>query len=342
MDALLVTDSVNVTYLTGFRGEDSYLLVGQDHLWLITDSRFTEQAAAEAPQCEIVKRDGSIIKETAQTFARSGARSLGFEAASLSFASYRELADAVGCVEPQPTKSLVEKLREVKSEEEIARIRAAAELADAALLSIREQIAPGMTERELANLLEYTLRERGARKPSFESIVAARQRSSLPHARATDAAITPGDPVLVDWGAERDLYCSDCTRVFFLAAPDARWREVYATVRRAQELGIAAVRAGAALREVDGAARHHIAQAGYGSHFGHGLGHGVGLRVHESPALNERAEGTLAEGMVITIEPGIYLPGWGGVRIEDLVVVRADGAEVLTSLPKELDAAILT
>jgi len=341
IDALLVSEPANVTYLTGFRGDDSYLLVDQDHLCLITDSRYIEQASAEAPQCELIRRNGSIVKETAQTFGRLGATSLGFEAASMSFSSFRELAEALGGVAPVPKKGLVEKLREVKDEEEIERIRKAAALADAALKALRSQIAPGATERELANRIEFALRDEGARRSAFEPIVAARQHSSLPHAQATDARIAPGDAVLIDWGAERDLYCSDCTRVFFLAAPDARWREVYATVRRAQELAIEALRAGAAMRDVDGAARRHISQAGYGSNFGHGIGHGVGLRVHESPAMNERAEGALAEGMVVTVEPGIYLPGWGGVRIEDLVVVRKDGAEVLTSLPKELDAVIL-
>jgi len=341
VDAFLVSDPANVTYLTGFRGDDSYLLLDQDHLFLVTDSRYTEQAAAEAPQCEIVKRDGSIIKETAKAFGRLGAKSLGIEAASMSVSSFRDLAEALEGVEPLPKKGLVEKLREVKDEGEIERIRKAAALADATLTALRGQIVPGMTEREVANRIDFSLREAGARRPSFEPIVAARQRSSLPHAQATDARLAPGDAVLIDWGAERDLYSSDCTRMFFLAAPDARWREVYATVRRAQELAIEAIRAGAGLREVDAVARQHISQAGYGSNFGHGLGHGVGLRVHESPSMNERAEGTLAAGMVVTVEPGIYLPGWGGVRIEDLVVVRQEGAEVLTSLPKELDAVIL-
>jgi len=341
VEALLVTDAANVTYLSGFRGADSHLVVGHDHLWLITDSRYTEQAAAEAPQCEIVRREESLIKTSAETFAASEARNLAFESASLSVAAHAELTEALDGAEPIPKKNLVEKLREVKDEDEIERIRKAVEAAEAAFEAVRSQLAPGQTERDVADALEYEMRKRGARKGAFDAIVAARERSSLPHAHATDAVIAPGDPVLIDWGAQRDLYCSDCTRLLFLRAPDTRWREIYGIVREAQELALASIHAGAAMRDVDAAARQRIDQAGYGEQFGHGLGHGVGLRVHEGPALSTRAEGALAEGMVVTVEPGIYLPGWGGVRIEDLVLVQKDGAQVLTSLPKVLDAVIL-
>jgi len=342
LDAALVTDVADVIYLSGFRGDSSYLLVSRDHVWLITDSRYTEQAAMEAPRCEVVQHEASLIKSAAELFVRSRARSLAFEPGAISFAAYGDLTEALDGVELAPRKDLVRKLRAIKDEDEIERIRRAAEVADAAFRSVVERLAPGQTEREVANALEHEMRKRGARKGAFDVIVAARERSSLPHAQATDAAIEPGDAVLIDWGAERDLYCSDCTRVVFLAPPDGRWSAIYGIVREAQQRALEAVRAGVPARDVDAAARGSIAEAGHGQHFGHGLGHGVGLRVHECPAIKAQSEDVLAEGMVVTIEPGVYLPGWGGVRIEDLVVVREDGAEVLSSVAKDLEAGILS
>ncbi len=341
LDLLLVAEVANVTYLTGFRGDSSWLLLGQDKAWLVTDGRYTEQAEAEAPDCEVVRHTVSLAKSTAELANASGGKTLGFEANVLTVATHGDLAKELQGVEAVPKKGLVEKLRRVKDEEEIERIRRAVALADGAFRKVRSRLGAGQTEAQVANSLEFEMRRRGARKGAFDAIVAARHRSSLPHAQATQATIAAGDPVLVDWGAELDLYCSDCTRMVFLKAPAARWRRVYQTVLAAQEKAIAAIRAGASGKEVDAAAREHIAGAGHGDDFKHGLGHGVGLRVHEGPTLSMRSEDTLAEGMVVTVEPGIYLAGWGGVRIEDLVVVRRDGAEVLSSLPKTLEAAIL-
>jgi len=338
---LLVSEAANVTYLTGFSGDSSWLLVAQDQAWLVTDGRYVEQAAAEAPLCEVVRHTKSLAVSAAELANASGGKTLGFEPNALTVATHGDLVKELQGVEAVAKKSLVEKLRQVKDEDEIARIRAAVAVADAAFGALRQRLAPGMSEAQVANDLEYELRRLGARKPSFDAIIAARQRSSLPHARATDAVIGAGDPVLVDWGAERDLYCSDCTRVVFLGAPNAAWREIYEIVREAQEKALAAIRPGVPCREVDAAARIHMAQAGYGDAFKHGLGHGVGLRVHEGPTLSARSEDTLAEGMVVTVEPGIYVAGWGGVRIEDLAVVRRDGPEVLSSLPKTLETAIL-
>lgn len=342
LDAFLVAGEANVTYLTGFSGDSSYLLVDHDHAWLITDGRYTEQAAAEAPDTEVVRHTVSLVGSVADLVAASGARALGFAPAELSHATYGKLADALNGTPAIGREELVEPQRAVKDADEIERIRRATQAADAAWRTVVDQLEPGQTERDVANDLDYAMRREGARKGSFDACVAARQRSSLPHAQPTDAVIAPGDAVLFDWGAVRDLYCSDCTRVVFLAAPNARWREIYGVVRQAQARAIEAVRPGAALRDVDAAARNAIAEAGFGEQFSHGLGHGVGLRVHESPRINSRAEGTLAEGMVVTVEPGVYLPGWGGVRIEDLVVVRHDGPEVLTSAPKDMEAVILS
>jgi len=342
LDALLVTDAANVTYLSGFTGDSSWLLVGRDHVWLVTDGRYTEQAAAEAPHCEVVRRKDSLVAAVAELCPTAAVRTLGFSPDELTYGAYTKLVESLEGVEAVARKDLVENLRAVKDDEEIEAIRRAVRAADEAFMRIRGRLSPGGTEREVANALEFEMRGLGARKSSFELIVAARQRSSLPHAYATDAEIAPGDPVLIDWGAQVGTYCSDATRVLFLGAPSAQWREVYSAVLKAQRVAIEALSPGVPTKEVDAVARRAIAEAGYGERFAHGLGHGVGLKVHEKPALGEKAEDTLAEGMVVTIEPGIYIPGWGGVRLEDLVVVRRDGPEVLTSVPKSLEEAILT
>lgn len=341
IELLLVAETANVTYLTGFSGDSAHLLLSAKDAWLITDGRFTEQAAAEAPHCEVVRHTASLAKCAAELANASGAKTLGFEPNVLTVAAHADLTKELQGVEPVPKKGLVEKLRQLKDAEELQRIRAAAALADDAFRAIRARLAPGQSEAEVANALEFEMRRLGARRGAFEAIVAARQRSSLPHARATDATIAPGDPVLVDWGAEMGLYCSDCTRMLFLGQPDSRWSELYELVREAQEKAIEAIRPGVDAREVDAAARVHIAQAGYGDAFKHGLGHGVGLRVHEGPTLSSRSEDKLAPGMVVTVEPGIYVAGWGGIRIEDLVAVRPDGPEILSSIPKHIATAVI-
>ena len=340
--ALLVTSEANVTYLTGFTGDSSYLLVTGDGQWFLTDSRYTEQAGKEAPQCELVERKETLVKATAEVLAGTGAKSMAFEAPALRYSTYQDLCEGLDGVELVPRKELVEKLREIKDEGELERIRTAIAAAEAAFDEAVGELAAGQTEREVATKLDNAMRRRGAKKGSFEVAVAARERSSLPHAQPTDAVIEPGDTVLIDWGAEVNLYCSDCTRTMFLAPPDDRWREVYGIVLEAQLEAIEAIRPGAGLKEVDAVARDRIAAAGYGERFRHGLGHGIGLRVHEGPRLSRQSEGEVAEGMVMTVEPGIYIPGWGGVRIEDMIVVREDGAEVLTSVRKGLDAVVLS
>jgi Xaa-Pro aminopeptidase len=341
VDAFLVAEVANVTYLTGFTGDSSYLLVSPDRAWLVTDGRYTEQAAMETKGCEIVRHRVSLVKSAARLANKLGARLLGFEPNVLTVAAHGDLTKELNGVEAVAKKGLVEKLRQVKDKDELARIRAAVKVADAAFLAVRSHLTAGQTEAEVANALEFEMRRLGARKGSFDAIAAAGARSSLPHARATQAAIAPGSPVLLDWGAELDVYCSDCTRMLFLGPPSAKWRRVYERVRKAQARALAAIRPGVPCKDVDAAARRYTKAGGYGAAFKHGLGHGVGLRVHEGPTLSTRSEDTLAEGNVVTVEPGIYIAGWGGVRIEDIVVVRSDGSEVLSSLPKTLEAAIL-
>lgn len=334
---MLVTDLVNVRYLTGYSGSNGLALVGPQTRTFITDFRYVEQAADEVdPSFERIRAPQELLEAVAAALPSAELR-LGFETAHLSVREHRRLHELLPeGIELVETQGLVEDLRAVKDEAEIERIRAATELADAALMEVLEQGLVGRTERQVALALEVAMRERGAERPSFETIVAAGPHGALPHAGAREVRIEPGQLVVVDWGAQLDGYCSDCTRTFATGEPSERAREAYALTLSAQLAGLEGVRVGAGGREVDAGARRLIDDAGHGEHFGHGLGHGVGLEIHEAPRLSQRSEDTLAAGNVVTVEPGVYLPGELGVRIEDLVVVREQGPEILTSLSKEL------
>jgi Xaa-Pro aminopeptidase len=340
LDALLVSNLVNVRYLTGYTGSNGLALVGPQTLAFLTDFRYVEQAAAEVdPAFERREVPRNLLEGVEQALP-GGELRLGFEAAHLAVAQHEKLRELLPArVELAPSTRLVEELRAVKEPAEVERIRAACRLADEALEALLARGLAGRSERELALALEWEMRTRGARRASFEPIVAAGPHGALPHATPRERAIAHGELVVIDWGAELDGYCSDCTRT--LAAgelPDEDAREVYELVARAQRAGLEAVRAGAGAREVDGAARRLIEDGGHGEHFGHGLGHGVGLEVHEGPTLNAHSEDTLRAGHVVSVEPGVYLPGRLGVRIEDLVLVTESGCEILTSLEKALSA----
>jgi Xaa-Pro aminopeptidase len=261
----------------------------------------------------------------------------GFDDAHLSVRAHGRLAAKAGTgVELVPAGGLVERLRAVKDEEELRAMRAAARIADSAYEQLRDRGLTGRSEREVARSMVRQMEELGAEGPSFPAIVAAGAQGALPHAEPRDVEIPPGTLVVVDAGARVDGYCSDCTRTFATGPLDDGALEVYELVRRAQGEALAAARAGAARRDVDGVARRIIEEAGHGERFGHGLGHGVGLEIHEDPRLTRTAEGSLEAGNTVTIEPGVYLPGSFGVRIEDLVAIGADGPEILTGFPKEL------
>ena len=332
LDCLLVTNLVNVRYLTGFTGTNGACVVSRDERLFITDFRYVEQAESQVRGFELVKGERELLGDMAQRLSGRA----GFDDAHVSVRSHRKLSEAVGeGTELVEAAGLVERLRRVKDAEEVVAITAATELADGVYELLREDGIAGRTERELARRLEQELRERGA-EPAFPTIVASGPQGALPHAVPRDTEIEPGSLVIVDMGAQLDGYCSDCTRTFAAGEPDGRAGEVYELVRSAQEAALGAVRAGAGCAEVDGVASELIEAAGQGERFGHGLGHGVGLEVHEGPRLAKTAEGKLEAGNVVTVEPGVYLPGELGVRIEDLVVVTDDGADVLTSFPKEL------
>ena len=346
LDALVVDSLVNVRYLTGFTGSSAAVLVVSDdaraklggHRFL-SDFRYAEQSAVQVPDAferEIVT--GELLGALAASLADSGGR-LGFDDASLTVKRHQKLAELLGSDwELVPHTGVVERLREVKDAGEIARIRAASELADEALRAVLEDGLAGRTEREVAIELELRMRRLGAQAPSFPSIVAAGAHGALPHATPRDQEIPTDVLVTIDWGALHEGYCSDCTRTYATGdAISAQAREIYELVLGAQLQGLEAVRAGLSGREVDAVARAVIEAAGRGEDFGHGLGHGVGMEIHEGPRLSRTAgEEPLRVGNVVTVEPGVYLPGVLGVRIEDLVVVGADAQEVLTSLPKEL------
>jgi Xaa-Pro aminopeptidase len=339
IDLLLVTDLVNVRYLTGYTGSNGLVLIGPQLRIFISDFRYQEQAAEEVEDSfarRIAPAPQGLLDLVGEALP-SGELRLGFEADHVSVSQHQQLRRQLrDDVELVSTSRLVETLRAVKEPDEVARIRAATALADAAFDRLVGERIVGRSERELALALENDMRRRGAERVSFETIVAAGAHGALPHAQPRDVEIHEGDLVVIDWGAELDGYCSDCTRTIAAGEPGTDARDVYELVLEAQLAGLQAVQSGRGGREVDGLARELIAGSGYAEQFGHGLGHGVGLEVHERPTLSARSDDELAAGNVVTVEPGVYIPGQFGIRIEDLVVVTDDGCAILTSVPKQL------
>ena len=334
LDQLFVSNLTNVRYLTGFTGTNGACLVSTDGLIFFTDFRYTERAADEVgPEWGRPDAERELIPQIVG--AMSGR--VGFEDAHLSVRQLARLEAAAGeDVELLPAGDLVEQQRAVKEPGELEKIAAAAELADGVYRWALERGLVGRTERDVAQACEARIRELGA-EPSFPPIVAAGPNGALPHAEPGDRKIGAGELVVFDMGAELDGYCSDCTRTYATGELDGEAKEVYELVLRAQEAALEAVTAGASGKEVDAVPRELISGAGHGDEFGHGTGHGVGLEVHESPRLATTSEDELAESNVVTVEPGVYVPGRFGVRIEDLVVVTDNGARNLSGMPKELE-----
>lgn len=334
LDALLVTDLDNVRYLAGFTGSNGALLVASDPAAdaIATDGRYLTQVAEQSGDLRAI-----IERDVAKALLAEADGTVGFEATALSYADHARLAPEARLV---PTTRLVEKLREVKDDGEIELLRRACAISDQALAALVEEgaIRPGATEAQVARRLENLMYEFGAEAVAFETIVAAGPNSAIPHHRPTDAVLATGDFVKIDFGARFRGYHADETRTFVLGEPAAWQREIYDVVRAAQTAGREALVPGADVRAIDGAARAVIEAAGYGEQFLHGLGHGVGVQIHEAPTLGKLGSGTLSDGAVVTVEPGVYLPGRGGVRIEDTLVVRADGPELLTRTTKDLIA----
>lgn len=339
-DAILVTSEINVRYLTGFTGDSTYLLLSPKETRLISDSRFTTQLEEECPGLEAAIRTQKtkMVDAVAEVLAGTKPGRIGFEADHVAFAFWEQLRDAAKTSELTAVSGLVEKLRAVKDAGEIAEIREAVRLAERAFRVVTAGLTPDMTEVEAAHAMEATLRRFGAPGVSFEPIIAAGDRAALPHYRAAANRIGDASLLLIDWGARGPGgYVSDLTRTFATGEMEPALQKVHRIVDEARRAGIAAVRPDAKATDVDAAARSVIEKAGYGEYFGHGLGHGIGLQVHESIRLSSISKDVLKPGMVLTIEPGIYLPGRGGVRIEDDVLVTEDGCEVLSTLPRELE-----
>jgi Xaa-Pro aminopeptidase len=353
LDALLVSNPVNVTYLTGFTGEASYLIVGRTQQLLVTDGRFTGQLADECSGLDLHVRPPTTTTppEVAKVLTGLGFKTLGFESKHVTVALLDVWRDLANTIDWSPQLAVVEELRAVKDADEIGQIREAIAIAERAYTMFRAMIEPDATERDLADALEMYVRKAGGTATSFPSIVAVGERSALAHAPPTDRPVRSADWLLVDWGAAETYYKSDLTRLLITRRSwfrprsskprmdDPKLAKVYAAVLAAQDRAVAAVRPGAKAKDVDAAARAALADAGFEQFFTHGLGHGLGLQVHEAPDLRASSTDVLRAGMVVTIEPGVYLPGWGGVRIEDDVLVTPAGCERLTTLPRDFASA---
>lgn len=336
LDGLIVTNPTHVLYLTGFSGGEGLAIVGQNVAQLLVDFRYVEQAERESPGWERIKVPQRLRDTLAETLQKDGFQRVGVEASHLTVEQWQSWRDFFPNLVWEATTGLVEDLRLVKEEAEISAIRQAAELTDRAFEHILGFLRPGVTEREVALELEFFLRKEGASGVSFPLIVAAGPNGSMPHHQPGTRPLAPGDLVVIDMGCVVDHYCSDFTRTVALKPVSSQAREIYEVTLRAQQAGLAAIRAGVACRDADAAARQVINEAGFGEYFGHGLGHGVGLEIHERPRLGPTGEETLAANMVVTVEPGIYLPGVAGVRIEDLVRVTPDGIQDFTAATKDL------
>ncbi len=338
LDGLLVTSLPNIRYLTGFSGSSALLLVTALECVLLTDFRYETQVVDEVADAATVRIEPTNLWAGLWPVmaGMAGLERVGFESAHLLHRDFARLLEQGSRWQWRPATDLVETLRAVKDDQEVACIERAVGMAERALQRTLERLRPGLTETAVAGILEGCLRDEGSEAFPFPSIVASGPRSALPHARAADRLLQRGDFVLLDFGAVADGYCSDITRTVVLGPPSAEQGEIYGIVLEANQRASGAVRAGLRGMAADAVAREYIAACGYGDAFGHSLGHGIGLEVHEAPRLARSVEAPLAAGMVVTIEPGIYRPGWGGVRIEDDVLITETGGRVLTHFPRHL------
>jgi Xaa-Pro aminopeptidase len=334
-DLLLVTNLTNIRYLTGFTGSEALLVLSPEQGWFLTDSRYTSQAGAEVTGAQVVEFTNRL-ESLAQILKDAGAAKVAFEAGNMTVQLFQEIEGKVPGIELVSVDASFGALRTVKDAGELEILEQVAAIASQALLETLPKLKPGAVESDIAWALEVAMRERGAENKSFDFIIASGERGALPHGRASGKKLAAGELVTLDYGAIYQGYCSDETVTVALGEPDDRQREVYETVRTAQQMAIEAARPGMNLRDVDAIARDHIASKGYGQYFGHGLGHGVGIDIHEHPTVSPRTTTIVEVGMVFTVEPGIYIPGWGGVRIEDTVVMEPDGCRRITQVPKDL------
>lgn len=335
IEAVLITGEVNRRYLTGFMGSSGYVLITHQKAWLLTDFRYLTQAAEQAPGFEIVDHGASVTGTMLSLLKQENIDRLGFEEEQMVFATYRTYESELKPVTLVPLSGLVEELRIFKDAEELAIMKEAAELADRTFLHMLDVLKPGISEWDAALELETFMRKNGATGPSFDTIMASGERSALPHGRASERIMQANELVTMDFGALYNGYCSDITRTVALGTSSAKLREIYDIVLEAQLHTLEFLRPGMTGREADALARDVITRYGYGEQFGHSTGHGLGMEVHEAPRVSKASDTVLKPGMVVTVEPGIYLPGIGGVRIEDDVVITETGIRRLTESTKD-------
>ncbi|WKA56389.1 M24 family metallopeptidase [Planococcus shixiaomingii] len=335
LEALLVTSHYNLRYVTNFTGSAGLALITQDKAWFITDFRYTEQAAAQAAEFEVVQAKTNLLEEVADLVKEQKLGAIAFEQDYVTYATFVQYKEKLAA-ELKPVSGLIEKIRMIKSPEEISILKQAAKIADAAYEHICGFIRAGRTELEVSNELEFFMRQQGATSSSFDIIVASGLRSAMPHGVATDKVIEQGDMVTLDFGALYNGYISDITRTVAVGEPSEQLKEIYQIVLDSQVLGVEKIGPGMTGIQADAIARDYIKSKGYGEAFGHSTGHGIGLEVHEGPGLSSKSDTILEPGMAVTVEPGIYLPGVGGVRIEDDILITESGNERLTNSTKEL------
>lgn len=344
IEALLVSDETNVSYLTGFSGDSSFLLIGREICTLISDGRYTTQIAGECPGLDVHIRPQAetIVVAAAKVVKKAKLQRLGVEADHLSLSQFEKLKEEVKGLEFKPLSGVVEELRQIKDADEVAEIRLAIRQAEKGFEVLRAQLRGEMTELAAAHTLEQAMRQFGATVAAFPPIIAVGPRAALPHARPTTGLISAADFVLIDWGASTASgYKSDLTRILVTGKISPKLEKVYRVVLKAQQSAIKSIRAGVRCCDVDKVARRVIEEAGFGKQFSHSLGHGIGLNIHEAPRLSAASDAQLKPGMVVTVEPGIYVEDWGGVRIEDDCLVTRNGVEVLTSVPKDFTQVIV-
>ncbi len=343
MESALITDGTNVTWLTGFTGDSSYLLVLPRAELLISDSRYEMQLDEECPDLnrEIRTSRINLPEFTVEVLRKAKPARLALEAHKLSKSAFDRFVDGLPATSMIAATDLVEPLRAIKDKSEIATIVESIRIAERAFTVIRNQIVATQTELQIAHNLEHQIRQFGGTGCAFDPIVGVGTRGALPHGRPSVATVEQAPFLLIDWGAQFNGYASDLTRILVTGKISPKLRKLYNVVLNAQQSAIRLIRPGARYQDIDQAARGLITDAGFGKQFGHGLGHGFGLQIHETPFISPAADGVLQAGMVITVEPGVYLPDWGGIRIEDDVLVTPDGHQVLTSLPREIDECVV-
>ncbi len=335
LDAFLIKGADNIFYLSGFRGSEATLIVTRGDVILLTDFRYITYARdiAQGIIIEEVSWKKNLLEEIC---GRYSIKKIGFDCINTTYSMYNRWRETVKNVDFIPIEDEIERIRTHKEPDEIDTILKAVDIATKAFIDVLERICPGKTEKQIANEIDYAMQTLGAEGPSFDTIVASGTRAALPHAVPTDKEINDGDAVIIDFGAMFEGYCSDETCTVLIGETNSKLKDIYKIVNDARILGLERVMPGASIKELDSVVRSFINDAGYGEYFRHGVGHGVGIAVHEPPAINGSSEGILEENMIITIEPGIYLPNVGGVRLEDMLLVTKNGSKVLTSIRKDI------